>query len=118
MPLRRGRGPRGPAKDTEAGMTYLSVSPRLASARAIPARSLSPKAAAEVRETRQNCEKDVKTEQTNPVSHLESTKASKNELKTNSKNAPKTRQKPKTNSESVPKTCQKPKTNSKNLLQT
>jgi hypothetical protein len=82
-------------------MTYLSVSPWLASVRAIPARSLSPKAAAEVRETRRNCEKDVKTEQTNPVSHLESTKASKNELKTNSKNVPKTRQKAKTNSKNV-----------------
>jgi hypothetical protein len=85
----------------EAGMTYLSVSPRLASARAIPVTSLSPNAGAEVRETRGNCEKDVKMEQSNPVSPLESTKGSKNELKTNSKDVLRNAK----NSKRIRKTC-------------
>jgi septal ring factor EnvC (AmiA/AmiB activator) len=74
-------------------MTYLSVSPRPASARAIPVLSLSLKAAAEVRERRRNCEKDVKLERAKPESPLESTKDFKNELKTNSKSVQKTRKK-------------------------
>jgi hypothetical protein len=84
-------------------MTHISVSPRLASARAIPATSLSPKVAAEVREGRRNCKKDVKLERAKPESPLESTKDSKNELKTNSKSALKTRKKLESESKNVRK---------------
>jgi hypothetical protein len=68
--------------------------PPLAGARAILAVQCSRKAAATILLTCGKFKKDVNLEETNSTSHLESTKGSKNEPKTNSKRTPNEVEKP------------------------
>jgi hypothetical protein len=86
----QGGGPPGPWEDTEAGVICATEDLRLAGARAILAAECSRKTAPTILLSRAKFKKDVKLEGTNSTSPLESTKRSKNELKTNSKRSGKT----------------------------
>ena len=115
----RGSGPLPPCQDTEAGVMHVSEDPRLLRARAIPATECSRKAAPSFWSAAACCrfcvsslletlreasfrprkaaagyrapkKKDVKLDGTNSISPVESTKVSRNELKTNAKRSGKT----------------------------
>jgi hypothetical protein len=84
-------------------VTHVSEDPRLLGARAVHATECSRKAAGDVPKTGRNFKKDVEFNGTNSISPVESTKVSKNELKTNWKNVLFIRKKPPTNRKSNPK---------------
>jgi hypothetical protein len=87
-------GPPSPRESTKAGVMCATEDPRLAGARANLAAERSRKTAPTILLTCSKFKKDVNLEGTNSTSPLESTKGSKNELKTNSKRTPNEVEKP------------------------
>jgi len=83
--------PSPPREDTTAGATFVLEDPGMVGARANLTAECCRRTGPDDSERPGNVRKDVKIEGTNSTSHLESTKASKNELKITPKLSRKTR---------------------------